>query len=91
MPRENAAAKARRYLAEGRVMLVRVTEKRVIHSASRVTDVGAKVRGESGQYHVWHQKASSTAHRLDGWNCDCEARSDKCAHILAVQLVTEPR
>jgi uncharacterized Zn finger protein len=69
--RENAAAKARRYLVEGRVMLLRVD---VMGSF-----VVGSVRGDHGiVYRV--------AHEDGGWRCTCPAIGP-CAHLLALQLV----
>jgi uncharacterized Zn finger protein len=71
MPRENAEAKGRRYLVEGRVTVLEVDTDRI----------SARVRGD-GQ--VW----------WCGWNpgqrwwCRCPARTDRCAHLTALRLVT---
>jgi uncharacterized Zn finger protein len=67
--RENAAAKARRYLCEGRVVLSRVDPLRVV----------AACRGDGTVYQI--------AYAQHVWSCTCPARTDQCAHLLAVRLV----
>jgi uncharacterized Zn finger protein len=77
--RENAAAKARRLLAEGRVRVVDVD----VHAGT----VAAEVRGDSGfTYSVGHGEGGR-------WSCPCEALGSRCSHVQAVQLVVafEPR
>lgn len=69
MSRENAAAKARRYLTEGRLVLTRVDRSRV----------AGVCRGDGAVHQV------SYAQRV--WSCTCPARSERCAHLLAVRLV----
>jgi uncharacterized Zn finger protein len=71
VPRENAAAKARRYLAEGRVV---VTDA----SAAKVR---ATVRGDGA--------LDPVEYLAGAWSCPCAARG-RCAHLLAVGLVTAP-
>jgi hypothetical protein len=75
--RENAEAKARRYLAEGRV--------RVIACDEAAGTIVAEVRGNGAIY--------AAGHGPKGWACECDAKSKSCAHILALKLVTvlEPR
>jgi hypothetical protein len=68
--RENAYAKSRRYLIEGRVIVEAVNSRGVL----------AKVRGDGRIYTVDYYAGA--------WSCDCPARSDRCAHLLAVRLVT---
>jgi hypothetical protein len=70
--RENAEAKARRYLTEGRV--------RVIACDEAAGTIVAEVRGNGAIYAAGHGPA--------GWACDCDAKSKNCAHILALKLVT---
>jgi uncharacterized Zn finger protein len=68
---ENAAAKARRLLCEGRLTVLRVDGDLV----------EATVRGDSAAvYHVGHDPAR-------GWRCDCPAYRSSCSHVRAVQLV----
>lgn len=70
--REDAYAKGRRLLVEGRVRLVSVNGGRV----------EARVRGDSAAaYRVRHVPGA-------GWACTCPATSRRCSHVLAVQLVT---
>jgi hypothetical protein len=75
--RENAESKARRYLAEGRVRIIACDE-----AASTIV---AEVRGTGAIY--------AAGHGPKGWACECDARSNACAHILALKLVSvlEPR
>jgi uncharacterized Zn finger protein len=72
MSRENAAAKGRRYLVEGRL-----TVRQGSHAG-----VVAFVRGDSGL--VYRAEWSSDL----GWLCNCLARTDQCAHLVALRLVT---
>jgi uncharacterized Zn finger protein len=77
--RENAAAKARRLLAEGRV--------RVVDVDVRADSVAAEIRGESGFiYSVGRGEGGR-------WSCPCAALGSRCSHVQAVQLVVafEPR
>lgn len=74
MKREGVHDKACRYLAEGRVVLGLVDEH----------DVVACVRGDGALYEVTYKASRNTL-----WRCSCPARG-RCAHLLAVQLVTAP-
>jgi uncharacterized Zn finger protein len=71
--RENAEAKARRYLAEGRLQVERVDHDVVL----------GRVLGDEGDlYHVrWDQERRS-------WKCTCPALSVRCSHVLALARVT---
>ncbi|GAB3349959.1 hypothetical protein [Modestobacter lapidis] len=73
MTRESAHNKGRRYLAEGRL---------TIRTATRELGVIAIVRGDSGEL---YRAAWSSAF---GWTCNCPARTDQCAHLVALRLVT---
>jgi len=75
---ENAAAKGRRLLVEGRVRLIEVDE-----AGGHVV---ADVRGDSARIYAVIYGAG------DGWRCDCPTYG-VCSHIRAVQLVVavEPR
>jgi hypothetical protein len=75
--REDAAAKARRYLGEGRVRIIACDEE--------AGTILAEVRGNGAVY--------AAGHGLKGWACGCPAKSKNCAHVLALKLVTvlEPR
>ncbi len=72
MTRENAAAKGRRYLTEGRLS---------VQQADRTRGVLAHVRGDSGLTYrcEWSPDLS--------WLCNCPARTDQCAHLVALRLV----
>jgi len=69
--RETVAAKARRYLAEGRLIV------RALDEAAGT--VSADVRGGSAVYTVARTRDT-------GWVCSCPARGT-CCHLTAVQLV----
>ena len=71
--RENAAAKGRRYLTEGRVI---VTAARAGHY------VRAAIRGDGTVYRAGWDAGT--------WWCRCPARTDQCAHLAALRLVTAP-
>ncbi len=73
MTRESAHDKGRRYLVEGRL---------TIRAYSRTAGVVALVRGDSGL--VYRAEWSPDL----GWSCNCLARSDACAHLVALRLVT---
>lgn len=72
MTRESAERKARRYLTEGRITIVRVAGD----------DVRALARGDGVIYRCGHVPGPR------GWFCTCPARSDRCAHLQALRLVT---
>jgi uncharacterized Zn finger protein len=73
--RETAAVKARRYLAEGRLLVLEVAVDRI----------AALCRGDTGLYALGYAAGE--------WACDCPARSRRCSHLQALQLVTvaDPR
>lgn len=79
MARENAHDKARRYLAEGRLEVIRVD-----HDAQLRRDpIFAHVRGDSGAiYRLGYDAA------LSEWRCSCSARTAECSHLKALKLVT---
>lgn len=58
-----------------------LTEGRVIVSIAAPGTVSAAVRGDAEVYHVAYERG--------GWHCSCPARG-RCAHLLAVGLVTAP-
>ena len=73
--RENAAAKGRRYLTEGRLTVERVDGDLV----------GASCRGDSGEtYRLGYDPAQQE------WHCTCPARG-RCSHLVALMLVTVTR
>lgn len=72
MTRESAHDKGRRYLAEGRL-----TVRHVSHSGAV-----AFVRGDSAL--TYRAEWSPDL----GWLCNCPARTDACAHLVALRLVT---
>lgn len=69
--KETVAAKAGRYLAEGRVIV------RALDEAAGI--VSADVRGGGAVYTVARTRDT-------GWVCTCPARGT-CCHLTAVQLV----
>lgn len=71
--RESAHDKGRRYLTEGRLTVRQVDRSGVV----------AFVRGDSGL--VYRAEWSPD---LGGWLCNCPARTDRCAHLVALRLVT---
>lgn len=75
--REDAAAKGRRYLGEGRLVVREFDEY-----GGTVT---ADVRGAGAIYTVGRDERGR-------WSCDCPARG-RCAHLEALRLVValEPR
>jgi len=72
MSRENAQAKGRRMLTEGRLRVLRIERSGLIV---------AECRGDSGEVYtlgfepMWGQ-----------WRCTCEAKG-RCSHIIALMLV----
>lgn len=79
LTRENAATKARRLLAEGRIRIRAASESERF--------VAAEVRGDSSAIYSAGYEADA-----GGWWCSCPAKG-VCSHILALQLITvlEPR
>lgn len=77
MSREDAAAKARRYLTEARVRVLRCDEEDHV--------IVAEVRGDGRIYVAGRDEL--------GWYCDCDARTESCAHLQALKLISvlEPR
>lgn len=73
MTRENAAAKGRRYLVEGRL---------TVRQVDRTRGVLAHVRGDSGLTYRCEWAPDL------GWLCNCPARTSACAHLVALRLVT---
>jgi len=75
--RENAVAKGRRYVAEGRLVVRALDE----YGGSVLADC----RGAGAVYAVGRDERG-------GWFCQCPARGT-CAHLAALQLVValEPR
>ncbi len=71
MSQENAAAKARHYLSEGRLTVRQVDRSGVV----------AVVCGHSGL--VYRVESSPD---LGGWLCNCPAHIDQCAHLTALRL-----
>lgn len=70
--RENVEAKARRYLGEGRLTVLRVDGDLV----------EAECRGAGEVHRLGHHPRSR-----DGWWCTCPARG-RCCHLAALQSVT---
>jgi hypothetical protein len=75
--REDAATKAKRYLAEARV--------RVLASDEDDGTIAAEVRGDGRIY--------ASGRDETGWYCDCQARTENCAHLRALRLISvlEPK
>lgn len=73
--RENVDARARRLLTEGRLVV----------EFARDEVVAATCRGSGTFHRVGHDPEQ-------GWHCTCEAGGfrRRCAHVLALQLVTAP-
>jgi hypothetical protein len=69
--RENAAAKGKRYVSEGRLVVRQLDE----HTGT----VQADCRGNGSIY--------SCGRDDRGWFCDCAARTTACAHLEALRLV----
>jgi hypothetical protein len=78
MARENAHDKARRYLTEGRLRVLRVDPG----PQMRRDAIFAQCRGDSGEYFRLGYDAA-----LGEWRCSCSARSE-CSHLKALKLVT---
>ena len=72
MARESARDKATRYLAEGRVILVRVDRAAVV----------GKVRGEGAIHTTWWQAGDWVC------DCPHQARTTDCSHIHALRRIT---
>lgn len=75
MTRESPAAKAARYLAEGRLTVTHVTGDLV----------RATCKGDGEAYQLGHDG------RRGGWHCSCPARTTGCCHLLALRCVTVRR
>ena len=73
----NSEEKARRYVSEGRLIVRELDE----YAGTVIADC----RGDGAMYLLGRDG--------HGWFCDCRARSTRCAHLLALRLVTalEPR
>ena len=71
MSRENAEAKATRYLAEGRLIVRELDE----HGGT----CSADCRGDGAIYALGRDEGGR-------WYCACPARG-RCAHLVALQLV----
>jgi hypothetical protein len=79
-PREGMEAKARRYLAEGRLT--------VTYVGDGVAPVTAECRGTDTVYRLGYDASKNE------WRCTCEASTTfhrRCAHVAALQLVTTRR
>jgi uncharacterized Zn finger protein len=75
--RENAEAKARRYLAEGRLQVERVDRNVIL----------ARCLGDEGDHFSvrWESERMS-------WRCNCPALGPRCAHVLALaRVVRKPK
>lgn len=72
MPREDAATKGRRMLAEGRLTVERLTPSGLIV---------ARCRGDSGAVYALGFDPDGSE-----WRCTCPSRG-RCSHLRALQLV----
>lgn len=70
--RENAAAKGRRLLTEGRLCVVAIDETSATASA--------ECRGDSGMTYIVGRDEAGR------WFCACPAMG-RCSHVIALQLV----
>ncbi len=60
-----------------------LTEGRVIVTHARPGhSVHATIRGDGTIHHAYW--------RSGAWVCDCPVRTDQCAHLIALRLVTAP-
>lgn len=74
MPRESAADKGRRLLAEGRLTVLKIHPTGLIY---------AQCRGDSAEvYDLGYDPTKSQ------WRCTCPEMKGKCSHLVALQLVT---
>jgi len=79
MSRENAQAKGRRMLVEGRLRVLRVESDLIV----------AECRGDSGE--VYRLGFDPLVEKQWGWFCECPAKGT-CSHLVALRLVvTAPR
>jgi uncharacterized Zn finger protein len=74
--RETVESKARRYLAEGRLVVLQVDGD----------SIAAECRGAGEVYRLGHR----TGRRGGWWWCSCPAKGH-CCHLAALQLVTAVR
>ncbi len=75
---ESAEEKGRRLLIEGRL------EVKSAHGPGLRGYIVAECRGDSGEtYHLGYDP------RRAEWRCTCEARGDRCSHLVALRLVTK--
>lgn len=76
---ESVAAKAARYLREGRLTVCGVgTDGITATCRGSVVDPTA---GQAVRYRLgWNGH--------DGWWCDCPSTTDRCTHLTALRLVT---
>jgi hypothetical protein len=58
-----------------------LAEARLIVTAVDGDHVAAWCRGDGEVYHCGHEPGR-------GWHCTCPARTDGCAHLAALRLVT---
>ena len=73
--RETVDAKARRFLATGRLTVLHRDGDHVV----------AQCVGDTGTYRLGHDPA-----RLGVWSCSCPATA-RCSHTVALMLVVIPR
>lgn len=77
-PSEKTLAKAGEYLLSGRV---------------KVQHLVLLPQGPSFKAHVYSAKQDGDPYHVkftaNGWHCDCPARVQMCAHIIACQAITD--
>jgi hypothetical protein len=61
-----------------------LTEARLVITFVNGDHVAAVCRGDGELYRLGH-------HLPRGWWCECAARTDQCAHLIALRLVTVRR
>lgn len=59
-----------------------LTEARVIVTGAAPGHVDATARGDGAMYRLGYRHGS--------WHCTCPARTDQCAHLTALRLITCP-
>lgn len=82
VPSEKTQAKAAEYLLSGRVKVQHSTMEKLPDKASLFLGYVTSANQEPGDpYFVTFNET--------GWHCDCPARVQVCAHILACQTITD--
>lgn len=58
-----------------------LADGRLVVTSVRPNHVTATCRGDGAIYHLTYDGA---------WSCTCPARTDQCAHLVALRLITAP-